>query len=91
MSDRPIQVNDLVMVVRPKLCCNWFTGAEGQVFQVTGLTGFINEYCAKCRCPDNDNGASGLSAFKAIQVSRLKRLDPDALLEDVPTKEELHA
>ena len=92
MSDRPIQVGDLVMVVRPTTCCgNW--AAAGDIFKVLALD-FGPSGCRWCpRVSHNHFAIMSWSGPNdrptSIELSRLKRLDPDALKDDVPTHREL--
>lgn len=97
MSDRPIQVGDLVMVVRNgarycdcKIAPPAHTLRLGVVFRVGKI--WPSTSCMFCNTPipqaaaQPDDGRWEVSA-----LVRLKRLDPDALNESIPTKEELPA
>lgn len=94
MSDKPIAVGDLVMVVRDTACGCYY----GRVYPVIAIEavamgavrcGHCNDlrYCDKhlaalLRGPNRDGH---------LPISWLKRLDPDALRDDVPTEEGIHA
>ena len=86
MSDRPIQVGDLVVVIKPTDCCD-SPYAVGFIFVVSCIRGGPGT-CVHCggryeridACFEN-KGWLGLD--------RLKRLDPDALRDDVPADERL--
>jgi len=89
MSDRPIQVGDLVMVVRSTDCGHDFM--TGKVFVVLEIscTPATCTVCGRVSAPhfyawkDYCNGGWG------AELSRLKRLDPDALRDDVPADERM--
>ena len=94
MSDKPIAVGDLVMVVRWP-CCG---SALGRVGVVRGFDRVaIDGGCVKCT--GRKDAHFGATPAAAVQVGKntlwpvawLKRLDPDALKDDVPTREELTA
>ena len=84
MSDRPIQVGDLVMIVG---CTNQ------RMMQHLGKIGAV---LAPSKFYDNAWLVEG-AEFSTWGVPcswrqrHLKRLDPDALKDDVPTREELTA
>lgn len=83
MSDRPIQVGDLVMVVRG--CCphnSW-----GVPWQVKSTVMAFNAHCIVCGKPINEQ-AHALGAF-AAPVTWLKRIDPPATGDSLPTRREL--
>lgn len=91
MSGKQIQVGDLVMVVRNKSCCG--IGDDiGHVFRVTGY--FHGTRCAVCgdvRREPSVTIETQHGDWRGKPISRLKRIDPDNLQDDVPTKEGLHA
>ena len=93
MSDKPIAVGDLVMVVKPSCCCQ-STTAIGKILTVLGATILPYGHCQGCGKIFR-TGTFGpevkLSNGYSYELLRLKRLDPGNLSEDVPTKEELHA
>ena len=91
MSDKPISVGDLVMVVRPTPCgCS---AGLGKIFKVTIIDRSpLPNKCASCgQLFGPHDQARNRSERLGAALYRLKRLDPDALKDDVPTKEELTA
>lgn len=91
MSDKQIRVGDLVMIVRT--CCGSWVGAPFRVNELRHANGVAR--CNKCFMAISP---SELIAFEGhgptyhgAPISWLKRLDPDALNDDVPTHEELTA
>lgn len=92
MSEKPIGVGDLVMVVRwphehiqHSVTGNTFP----KVFTVVGMAPWASH------CPNCQHKFPGPSAFynetNALPVAWLKRIDPDEKLEDVKREEEIHA
>ena len=81
MSDKPIQVGDLVMVVRG--CCPH--KSFGVPWRVEGVV-HKSGNCSVCH-KEIPESPVAVGTFMA-PLSWLKRLDPDALKDDVPTKEE---
>lgn len=92
MSDKPIGVGDLVVVVRACEYCGNNTHL-GYVFCVR----WVGYSDGSMDCCENGYGDAEWSADDeasgdgAWPTSWLKRLDPDALRNDTPTKEELTA
>ena len=90
MSEQ-IKVGDLVMVVRPYVCCGKSSTNMGEVGKVVAILNIL------CRCPachffgKEQLAKLDISTGLGTEISRLKRLDPDALKDDVPTREELTA
>ena len=84
MADKPIGVGDLVMVVG---CLNkkmkHHIGKIGRVYAPSSI--HKNHWVVE----GVDLDINGLSCSWCYE--HLKRLDPDALKDDVPTKEELTA
>lgn len=87
MSDKPISVGDLVMVVKPGHCGD--SGAIGRIFTVAGFFSFGT--CIICNQTMVIDIAMSNDARPAIELSRLKRIDPPAHGESLPTREELTA
>ena len=90
MSDRPIQVGDLVMVVKPSACRGGNNGI-GHIFRVQYI-GRWDEYgnCAYCKQANcAPNGFYADDGDGAWPLSRLKLIDPPALRDDVPADERL--
>ena len=89
---KPISVGDLVMVVRWP-CCGSHLGKVSTVVAIEpSLPG--GAFCRRCgrrnayhSVPLATLANTGIRPFP----SWLKRLDPDALKDEVPTKEELTA
>jgi len=90
MSDKPISVGDLVMVVRPTSCCGNSKNI-GAVFIVDDILINVGE-CAYCSikeavaCAFEPNWKYGMGAYS---LNRLKRIDPDCLRDDVREAEKL--
>ena len=91
MSDRPIQVGDMVMVVRGVTCCGSLTGSEGKIFAVTSIFTDTKGYiCDFCEAKNEQYAARGLPGTpRAIDLDRLKRIPPLSELEE--TKETAEA
>lgn len=90
--NKPIQVGDLVMVIRGRVCCGYITPQTGSaIFKVVGFRN-VDGICSYCNA-ENSNlvNALGEGMDKGYDIRRLKRLDPDALKDETPTREELHA
>ena len=84
----PIKVGDLVMVVRPTACGH--STVDGAVFVVTSV-GLWKVRCTACLAIlPQQTVALGLRDM-GIPVRRLIKIDPPALPESTPTKEELTA
>lgn len=88
MSDKPISKGDLVMVVKPCPCgC---THLMGKVFKVGDFRQWGSTMCRQCqRTHPGQLNAFDDAGNDICGVWRLKRLDPDALKDDVPTGDEL--
>ena len=85
MSDRPIQVGDVVLILgclNKSMVCH--IGKVGRALDNGGVFG-----------PDHWLVEGAIRALDGTEgwwhSRRLKRLDPDALKDDVPTREELTA
>ena len=91
---KPISVGDLVMVVRT--CCN-FPIEEGVriglPWRVHVIANLAKSRCSSCGFIDSGHYAGSREIQRAgwncAPLEWLKRLDPDALADDVPHKEEL--
>lgn len=93
VSDKPISVGDLVVVVRACCAANPALGFVGRVFELRPTHSYSE---GSCSCPriyepqakiiDHPNPRGG-----CLPLSWLKRLDPDALKDDAPSREELTA
>ena len=90
MAEKPISVGDLVMVVRWP-CCGYHLG---KVFTVVSQSVGILE-CANCHTVFRGGHQSESDLPNGnvcwAETSWLKRLDPDALKDEQPTREELTA
>ena len=84
--DKPISVGDLVMVVRARECCG-NDDAVGLVFRVFDFK--PDFYCD--RCGTQIIRSASMDGWWRAGLNRLKRLDPDALKDDMPEREELSA
>ncbi len=93
MSEKPIEVGDLVRVART--CCNM------QYLQSGGKIGVVRKikpypfgswYCLGCDASSHELYAEAFNwPHNAAPLSWLKRIDPGSLSEDVPEKEEISA
>ena len=92
MSDKPIQVGDLVMVVKPTTCCGSIE-TLGRIKRVIGPPRYPFATCSVCgKSWQHDySTAVVLDNGKSCERSRLKRIDPDNLKDDIPEREELTA
>ena len=95
MSDKPIAVGDLVMVVRNCSAPIYF----GTTFKVRSILFLYGGNCSFCGKDHTGNYAKAEERYEGSDgqthdmapVSWLKRIDPPAIDEDVPEKEELTA
>lgn len=91
MSDKPIQVGDLVICLRGH-CIH---SEAGKIFTVLALKASdeTNRYCGACKKPITGFSMAKIVDLKYgwVPVSWLKRLDPDALKDDVPSDERITA
>lgn len=93
---KPISVGDLVMVVKPTLCCGK-AGVIGKVFKVTEV--FISRFnqCNICRrifkdvkvAVDSSRFALPSGGGGSFQLSRLIRIDPPATGDSLPTRKDI--
>jgi len=88
MSD--IKVGDLVMVVKPQLCCG-HAGRIGSVFTVTdAMVSFA--ICGDCGRADNKVPLIyGHSEGYAVHAARLVKIDPPSMPETIETQDEVTA
>lgn len=82
-NDRPIQVGDLVCVVKVHCDKQWLN----HVFQVTGITRAIRK-CYVCGHQEEMDTATGLSHFY-MPLAWLRRIPPLSELEGERTEEKL--
>ena len=90
----PISVGDLVMVVRS--CCEKAAQKEAGLIRVVLEIGFNSDgeslQTKGCLCVHGEwQPIAKIEPTGWHPTAWLKRLDPDALKDDVPTKEELTA
>lgn len=84
-----IKAGDLVMIVRPSPCCIK-PDAMGYIF-TAGRVVHSDTTCLTC---GHYNGPQSVVEFEPdhfVEESRLIKIDPNALKDDVPEKEEIHA
>lgn len=84
MSDKPISVGDLVVVVRA--CCDKYSKYLGYTFQVTEITGL------QCRCMycHSINGSARVEdSSKSFGNAMVKRIPPLSELEGADTQEKI--
>lgn len=89
MSDKPISVGDLVVVVKPTLCCGQLGKSFGAVFRVSHIRERTYSRCAHCGSSAITLLADGWRA--AISLYRLKRIPPLSELEGEKRDEEIPA
>jgi hypothetical protein len=89
MSDKPIAVGDLVMVVRYPHKCSSSEAFSGMIFVVNELDdgGVTCDDCGEFI----EGPLAGTPTDVGISVRWLKRIDPLIEPESVPTKEEIEA
>ena len=80
----PIKVGDLVMVVKPAICCG-SPRRIGLVVRVTGLTNGERTRCTWCSLSDVVPLAE-YSSDLCIDIRRLKRIDPPAIGDSLPMR-----
>lgn len=85
-----IKAGDLVMVVRPTPCCDaWeYVGRCGTVKAIFDTCG---RWCSKCGHEYGDVLAADVSGLGEGLASRLIKIDPPPIAQDVPAVEELTA
>ena len=88
MSNEPIRVGDLVMVVKPAPCCG-ATKAIGVTGTVTGNEPAPYGECTSCCAATDTTMAVKLDNGKPYLLSRLRRIPP--LVEPVTQQDEAHA
>ena len=91
MSEKPISVGDLVIMVRA--CCEQSGIYLGSIKIVEGICNSdLSGPCTNCGFrPIPPYAVMSMPSNNAVPFRWLKRLDPDALKDDVPTREELTA
>ena len=89
--NEPIEVGDLVQVVRGMPCCGATTKLMGVVFKVSSLVDNEGTACSSCGAivkKVDPTSVTGHPIF-AFQLSRLKRIPPLSELEGQRTEETL--
>lgn len=85
MSERPIQVGDLVV-------CNGGCGCRlGTIFIVTKIAYFEWQFCMDCSAQVYRSNYAFLGSDRHLPVQWLKRIDPPAHGDSLPTREEIEA
>lgn len=87
MSD--FKPGDLVMVVKPMLCCG-HPAAIGEVFSVNDVMSALGE-CPVCRTPFRGDVATFWKGSREVwvDVKRLKKIDPPAAGDSLPTRRDI--
>ena len=90
MADRPIQVGDLVVIVKTPPCgC---TNGLGKIYRVLGIDkGPGNNWCAYCEKFFGSHISAIFSENSGAALYRLKRIPPLSELEGEKCDEEIHA
>lgn len=83
----PIKAGDLVVVVKPRLCCGDTSGL-GRVFVVYDV--HQGSYCQSCRTR-YEGMVAGIGLFVSCELTRLKRIDPLPESENEKRDEEITA
>jgi hypothetical protein len=86
----PIKVGDLVVVVRPTLCCNDARGI-GKIFTVIGPARSESQQCSNCRRVFKTTDEVTINNGFGIEKRRLKRIPPLSELEGEKREEEISA
>lgn len=86
MSDKPISVGDLVVVVRGTRCCG-VAGNIGLVYRVALIRPEAHWHCTYCRSHEREPLVAAASHINGYQLSRLKRIPPLDELESERTDE----
>jgi hypothetical protein len=92
MSDKPISVGDLVMIVKPRFCCG-YSGGLGMVFIVLPPAHARYVTCSRCGRREEHSAAITvrLSDNTYCELARLKKIPPLTEPKHVHTIEELTA
>lgn len=81
MSERAIQVGDLVMVAKPTICCGRSTAMQGHIFTVTSIhPSKFSNFCKFClgRVAEPMDVSGGATE---VSLARIKRIPPLSELE----------
>lgn len=82
---------DLVMVVKPRACCGESGTSLGKVFSVLrAIEEFAGVRCNTCGAfIEEPSGYFILSSGSASHFSRLKKIDPPAEGDSLPTRKDI--
>jgi hypothetical protein len=83
-----IKSGDLVMVVKPRACCG-NSDAIGMIFTVIGPAINPTTFCDSCYNTIPSDTHLYLSGGTACPPSRLKKIDPPATGDSLPTRADL--
>lgn len=84
-----IKAGDLVMIVRPKPCCG-LASCMGLVGVAKAAPNYVKGiYCIECKFIDHNLSDYFLLDKGYVHLSRLKKIDPPALDEEVERVVEL--
>lgn len=88
---KPIEVGDLVMVVRGELCCNTMTPMIGHIFKVAKIVQHLGR-CGHCKSPPGITTNALASHHRyGFPIYRLKVIPPLAEAEETETTQEITA
>lgn len=86
MSD--IKVGDLVMIVKPTLCCG-VGKSLGQIFTVCALVDATRSIFPRCGSTHAARLAQDGNDRRWCEIDRLKKIDPPAEGDSLPTRADL--
>jgi hypothetical protein len=81
-----IKVGDLVMVVKPAVCCG-SVNSIGRIFPVEGIERVYGQ-CAHCGMRGHEYGAK-IANGRYVLLTRIIKIDPPALPESLEREKEL--
>ena len=87
----PIKVGDLVIVLRPSMCCPQEKPHIGRIFTVSSFETLNATPCERCGDKSTITVAIEPGSYKGYDIRRLKRIPPIAELGDVKRDEEITA
>lgn len=83
-----IKAGDLVMVVRPSTCCGDSSGM-GEIFQARAAEIRARGKCMVCQSVITDYFGVQKEGRRWFQAGRLKKIDPPADGDSLPTRKDL--
>lgn len=86
MTNETIRPGDLVMVVRPTVCC-WNSSAVGKIFTVREISEGMG-ICVWCLHKANKKQAHTGNGNTAYILSRLKKINPPSKIETTEQQKE---